>query len=622
MCGIAGIFDRRGEGRGEASLLHAMTDALIHRGPDDSGFHQEQNLGLGFRRLAIVDLTGGNQPLYNEDRTVVIVCNGEIFNFRELREGLEARGHLFRTECDVEVLLHLYEEEGADFITRLNGQFAFALYDTAKRRLLLARDHVGIAPLFYTGADGLFLFASEIKGLLKHPAVEREVDLTGLDQVFAFPGCLAPRTMFKGIRSLEAGHFLLVDEQGIMDRQYWDMDYPEEGACAYRDEGYYLERLDNELQRAVKLRLLGDVPVGYYLSGGLDSSMIAGILHYLVPDERRHSFSIGFAQQEIDETRFQRMMADHVGSIHHEMRFDWPEISDGFRKMIIHAESPLRESYDTCSIALSRAVRAAGMKVVLVGEGSDELFAGYYGYKFDKQRLEHGGDDRCDMEEMLEAELREELWGDDSFIYEKNLYEFQSVREALYSESVLQQFNNFNSVREGVIDKSKLAGRHPVHRRSYIDLKLRLASHLISDHGDRAAFANSVEARYPFLDINLMQFVREIPPEMKLNGLTEKYLLKRLGERYVPAPIRERQKFGFVAPGSPYLLGQGLEWVRDLLSSAVIARQGYFNPDTVERLVQRYTSPGFHLNVPYEDDLLMIVLSFGVFMEEFGMADY
>ncbi len=223
---------------------------------------------------------------------------------------------------------------------------------------------------------------------------------------------------------------------------------------------------------------------------------------------------------------------------------------------------------------------------------------------------------------MLEAELREELWGDDSFIYEKNLYEFQLVREALYSGHVLDQFRDFNSVREGVIDKAKLIGRHPVHRRSYIDLKLRLASHLISDHGDRAAFANSVEARYPFLDINLMQFVREIPPEMKLNGLTEKYLLKRLGERYVPAPIRERQKFGFVAPGSPYLLGQGLEWVRDLLSSAVIARQGYFNPDTVERLVQRYTSPGFHLNVPYEDDLLMIVLSFGVFLEEFGMADY
>ncbi|MEI6704820.1 MAG: asparagine synthase C-terminal domain-containing protein, partial [Deltaproteobacteria bacterium] len=204
----------------------------------------------------------------------------------------------------------------------------------------------------------------------------------------------------------------------------------------------------------------------------------------------------------------------------------------------------------------------------------------------------------------------------------KNLYEFQGVREALYSGRVLQQFSAFNSVREGVIDKSKLLGRHPVHRRSYIDLKLRLASHLISDHGDRAAFANSVEARYPFLDINLMKFVREIPPELKLKGLTEKYLLKRLGERYVPAPIRERQKFGFVAPGSPYLLGQHLPWVRELLSRETITRQGYYNPDAVERLVQRYSRPGFELNVPYEDDLLMIVLSFGVFLEEFGMPDF
>jgi len=622
VCGIAGIFDRKRRGEVDRRIVAAMTDALAHRGPDDSGYHLERHLGLGFRRLAIVDLAGGNQPLYNEDRSVVIVCNGEIFNFRELRAGLEARGHRFATNCDVEVLLHLYEEEGADFIPRLNGQFAFALYDTGKRRLLLARDHVGIAPLFYTEAEGEFLFASEIKGLLKHPSVRREVDLTGLDQVFAFPGCLAPRTMFRGIKSLEAGHYLLVDEQGVSDRQYWDMEYPEEGALEARDEAYYLERLDHELQSAVKLRLLGDVPVGYYLSGGLDSSLIAGILHRLFPDERRHSFSIGFAQQEIDETRFQRMMAGHVASIHHEMRFDWPEISGGFRKMILHAESPLRESYDTCSIALSGAVREAGMKVVLVGEGADELFAGYYGYKFDQQRLEQGRDDHCDPEAMLEAELRDELWGDDSFIYEKNLYAFQSVREALYSGRVLQQFADFNSVREGIIDKSKLQNRHPVHRRSYIDLKLRLASHLISDHGDRSAFANSVEARYPFLDIELMRFVREIPPELKLSGLTEKYLLKRLGEKYVPAAIRERQKFGFVAPGSPYLLGQQLEWVRDLLSPETVARQGYFNPDTVQRLVARYGSPGFQLNVPYEDDLLMIVLSFGVFLEEFGMPEF
>ena len=616
------MFDRKGGGRADRNILKAMTDSLVHRGPDDCGYYHEPQLGLGFRRLAIVDLAGGNQPLYNEDRSIVIVCNGEIFNFPELRDGLETRGHHFATNCDVEVLLHLYEEEGADFIPRLNGQFAFALYDTRQRRLLLARDHVGIAPLFYTEKQGLLLFASEIKGLLAHPSVRREVDLTGLDQVFAFPGCLAPRTMFKGISSLKPGHFMLADERGISDHCYWDMEYPCEGEVPLRHEEYYLERLDEELQRAVKVRLLGDVPVGYYLSGGLDSSMIAGILHRLVPDERRHSFSIGFAQQEIDETVFQMMMAGHVGSIHHEIRFDWPEISDGFRKMILHAESPLRESYDTCSIALSHAVREAGMKVVLVGEGADELFAGYFGYKFDRQRLEQGDADGFDPEAMLEAELREELWGDDSFIYEKNLYEFQAIREALYSCSVLEQFQEFNSVRAGVIDISKLAGRHPVHRRSYIDLKLRLASHLISDHGDRAAFANSVEARYPFLDINLMQFVREIPPDLKLNGLTEKYLLKRLGERYLPAPIRERQKFGFVAPGSPYLLGQGLEWMRDLLSPATIARQGYFNPAVVERLVQRYSSPGFQLNVPYEDDLLMIVLSFGVFLEEFGLPAF
>lgn len=619
MCGIAGMFDRHGTGRTDAGILTAMTDALHHRGPDDSGYHSDGRIGLGFRRLSIVDLTGGNQPLYNEDRSLALVCNGEIFNFRELRDDLEARGHSFRTRCDVEVLLHLYEEEGTGFISRLNGQFAFALYDSNEQRLLLARDHVGIAPLYYTEQDGFLLFASEIKGLLAHPAVPRQVDLTGLDQVFAFPGCLAPRTMFKGINSLEAGCFLLADRHVVTQHRYWDLDYPQEGTCEYREESYYLERLDEELNRAVTLRLLGDVPVGYYLSGGLDSSMIAGILHRAIPGEQRHSFSIGFASREIDETRFQRLMANHVGSIHHELTFDWPEISAGFRTMIRHAESPLRESYDTCSIALSRAVREAGMKVVLVGEGSDELFAGYYGYKFDRQRLEQGDGFSCDPEALLEEELREELWGDTSFIYEKNLYEFRSVREALYSKRLLEQFPEFDSVRSGIIDRSRLVNRHPVHRRSYIDLKLRLASHLISDHGDRAAFANSVEARYPFLDINLIEFLRTVPPDLKLNGLTEKYLLKRLGERYVPASIRERQKFGFVAPGSPYLLRQELPWVKELLSRETIAAQGYFNPDTVECLVKRYSAPDFHLNVPYEDDLLMIVLSFGVFLDCFAL---
>lgn len=621
MCGIAGMFDRCNKGGVDKDTLCQMTDALIHRGPDDCGYHTEPNLGLGFRRLAIVDLSGGNQPIYNEERTVVIICNGEIFNFLELRAGLESRGHQFSTNSDVEVLLHLYEEEGADFIPRLNGQFAFAIYDINRRRLLLARDHVGIAPLFYTENNGMFLFASEIKGLLKHPDVKRTVDLTGLDQVFTFPGCLAPRTMFKGVQSLEAGHFMLIDSDSVTTHQYWDLEYPEEGVIEYKNEAYYLEKLDHELQNAVSLRLLGDVPVGYYLSGGLDSSMIAAMLHKLLPDERRHSFSIGFSSQEIDETRFQRMMAEHVSSIHHEIMFDWQEISDGFEKMILHAESPLRESYDTCSIALSKAVRNSGMKVVLVGEGSDELFAGYYGYKFDRQRLE-SLDNAFDPETMLEEELREELWGDSSFIYEKNLYEFQGIREALYSKRVMEQFHDFNSVRKGVINHSKLLNRHPVHRRSYIDLKLRLASHLISDHGDRAAFANSVEARYPFLDINLIQFIREIPPDLKLNGLTEKYILKKLGEQYVPAQIRNRQKFGFVAPGSPYLLKQQIPWVRNMLSRETITRQGYFNPDVVERLLQRYKEPNFQLNVPYEDDLLMIVLSFGLFLKLFDMPDY
>jgi asparagine synthase (glutamine-hydrolysing) len=619
MCGIAGYVDLKNEGRVDERTLADMTDSLIHRGPDSSGYFLDPQVGLGFRRLSIIDPEGGDQPLYSEDRSVVSICNGEIYNYRELRDRLAKRGHDFRTRCDVETIPHLYEEHGDDFLPLLNGQFAFAVYDRRRRRLLLARDHFGVNPLYYTVADGFLIFASEIKAILRHPAVRAEVNLTGLDQILSFPGLVSPQTMFKNVLSLNSGHSLAVENGDLRLREFWDLDYPPEGETPpARAESYYVERLRELFTRSVGYRLQADVPVGFYLSGGLDSSMIAGMISRLSA-QQRHSFSITFTEREISEEKYQRLVAAHVASEHHDIRFGWSEIAGRLREMIYHCETPVKETYNTCSMALSAAARQAGVPVVLTGEGADELFAGYVGYRFDQFGLRRPG--KFGLETALEEGLREKVFGDADLFYETDLNELTELKSALYAPGLADEFESFDCFNHPLVNKERLRGRHSVHQRSYLDFKLRLSDHLISDHGDRMALANSVEARYPFLDIDLIEFSREVPPELKLNQFTEKYVLRKLAEDLVPPQILNREKYGFHAPGSPYLLGQNIEWVNDLLAPERIKRQGYFNPEAVERLKAQYTRGGFKLNLPFETDLLMIVLTFGIFLELFDLPD-
>jgi len=618
MCGFVGYTDLKNEREISRSLLAEMTSSLTHRGPDSDGYFVEGVTGLGFRRLSIIDLSGGDQPIYSEDGSLVLLCNGEIYNYRELRNTLQQKGHVFSTNSDVEVLLHLYEDEGVDFLNKINGQFAFVIYDRKQKTLFLARDHFGINPLFYTVADGLFLFGSEIKSLVQHPAVNREVDLTGLDQVFSFPGLVSPRTMFKGIESVPNGHHLLVKNGNVKITQYWDLDYPLAEEIEHdKPESYYVEKLKYLFARSVKYRLQADVPVGFYLSGGLDSSMIASMIRNVSPGIPRHSFSIGFNQTEICEAKYQRMMAEYSDSIHHEIMFDWKEIAERLPRMIYHSECPVKETYNTCSMALSQAAKAAGVTVILTGEGADELFAGYVGYRFDQFGLR--AEKKHDLESMLEDEIREKLWGDATLFYETEHYAFRETRSALYSVALNDTFDEFDCLNLPLVDKQRLKGRHFVHQRSYLDFKLRLADHLISDHGDRMALAHSVEGRYPFLDIELVEFSKCIPPELKLNQFTEKYILRKVAEDLVPPEIVNREKYGFHAPGTPYLLQQNIEWINDLLSYERIKRQGYFNPDTIERLKTQYSKDGFRLNLPFESDLLMTVLSFGIFLDQFQM---
>jgi len=319
----------------------------------------------------------------------------------------------------------------------------------------------------------------------------------------------------------------------------------------------------------------------------------------------------------MDESKYQKVMAERVGSQHHEIIFDWVEITDRLSDMIYHCECPVKETYNTCSMALSESAKNAKVPVILTGEGADEIFAGYVGYRFDqfgaRSSVSYG------LEEIMEEEYREKLWGDRSLFYETNHYTFREIKSALYSCELRGSLSDFECINFELVNKERLQGRHFVHQRSYLDFKLRLSDHLISDHGDRMALANSVEARYPFLDIELANFAKGISPDLKLNNYIEKYILKKSAVGLVPQEIIDREKFGFHAPGSSYLLQQNIEWVKDLLSYERIKRQGFFDPDTIENLKIKYSEKGFKLNLPFESDLLMIVLSFGIFLDVFDL---
>lgn len=591
-----------------------MNSRLVHRGPDAQDVLLFDNVALGFSRLSIIGLENGMQPITNEDGSIVLICNGEIFNYIEIREYLLKKGHQFKTSSDVEVIVHLYEEEGIHFLNDLNGQFAFALYDKRKKKLFCARDQMGIAPFFYTSVNDCFLFGSEIKAILEHPYVQREVDLVGLDQVFTFAGLVSPRTMFKNIHSLENGHLLEVDDQGsIRKKEYWDLVYPEE-KISVKSESWYINKLEELFHESVKLRMRSDVPSGFYLSGGLDSSTIAMKLSQFASSEKKEAFSIDFVDAEISEASYQRMIADLSASVLNKKIFFFKDISERLRKVIYHCECPVKETYNTASISLSESVRLKGIKVILSGEGADEFFAGYVGYKFDKMRALNLIQNNASS---LEEAIRENLWGDQSFFYEKNFSEFNIIKRSLYSECLNERFEDINCLNYQLIDKSKIRNRDLLQKRSYVDYKIRLVDHLVSDHGDRMALANSVEVRYPFLDKNIAEFAAELPSELKLNDFSEKYLLKKMAGRYVPRSIIEREKFGFVAPGSPYLLQNNCEYVNDLLSFDLIKRQGYFNPHQIEHLKKMYSEKGFKVNAPFETDLLIIVLTYGILLDTF-----
>jgi asparagine synthase (glutamine-hydrolysing) len=615
MCGIAGIVDLRGGSPPARAALERMLGALSHRGPDEFGLYRDRSAGLAHSRLSIIDLAGGQQPLSNEDGSLWIVFNGEIFNYLELRDDLERRGHVFRTRSDTEVIVHAWEEWGAGALPRMNGQWAVALWDARRRELILARDRLGVRPLYYAEADGRVVFASEVKALFAgEPALSRELDPVGIDETFTLWSVIAPRTVFRGVAELEPGH-VRIYRGGVLvdDVAYWTPTYPEEGRGEFAGSiDHAAEAVRSALERATSLRMLrSDVPVGSYLSGGLDSSLVAALGQAAV-GERLHTFAIRFEDAEYDETEYQRLMVERLGSEHHELVATRDDIAGVFPEVVYHAERPILRTAPAPLFMLSRMVRESGIKVVLTGEGADEMFGGYDLFREGVVRRFWARQPDSAMRPRLLERLYPYLarspvaqqalarqffgrdlgaWREPGFAH-RTRWSTTAALKRLLSPAMREGAAGHDAVAD------LLASLPPAFPRwsylaqdQYLELRTLLAGYLLSSQGDRMLMANSVEGRFPFLDHEVVELAGSLPAGYKVRGLDEKHVLKRAAAGLVPEAIARRPKQPYRAPDALAFAGPRRPgWIGDVLSDEAVRAAGIFAPHGVAKLWQKCTA--------------------------------
>jgi asparagine synthase (glutamine-hydrolysing) len=601
VCGICGVVDSAGPV--DRDVLERMTGTLRHRGPDEEAYYlpapdgDRPSVGFGFRRLSIIDVAGGHQPLANEDESVWTMLNGEIYNFAELRAGLEAGGHVFRTNGDAETLVHLYEESGLDCTERLNGMFAFAVWDTRRRRLLLARDRLGKKPLYYAELDGGLLFASELKALLQHPACPRDLDRAALEHYLAFEYVPSPHAIFSGVRKLPPGHRLVWEQGRTSVEPYWDLRF--DGTDA-RPEGEIVAEFEERLREAVRLRLVSDVPLGAFLSGGIDSSSIVAFMCDLLPPEQVQTFSIGFTERSFDESEHARAVARHFRTHHHEEIFTPSVLLDVLPKVTAGLDEPFADPSVLPTFLLSRFARET-VTVALGGDGGDELLAGYPTFPAEavarRYVLPRG------LHERVVVPLAERLpVSTDDFSFDFKLKRFlrgaiepAATRHQLWLGAFTTPEQRALLVEPPTVDP--LVGVRALHdgqrtgdwvaKLIYLYAKTYLPDDILTKV-DRASMLTSLEVRAPFLDYTLVEFLARVPSRLKLRRFETKHLLKRTMARRLPAGIAGRTKKGFGIPVAEWLKTDLREPLLDALSPDRLRRQGLFDAGEVERLIREH----------------------------------
>jgi len=609
VCGLAGAVGIGGRAV-EAAAVERMVGLLRHRGPDERGTHVEGPVGLGHARLSIVDLESGQQPMAAADGRVWIVFNGEIFNHVELREDLEGRGHTFRTRSDTEVLLRSYLDKGVDCVRDFNGQWAFAIWDGREQRLFASRDRLGIRPFYFSRTLEHFVFGSEIKAVLSHPGVPRELDLVGIDQILTTWTTVPPRTTFAGLEELPPGCSLLLEGGEVRTWPHFELDYSELDG---RSEEDLAEELRATLVDAARLRFQrSDVPVGAYLSGGLDSTVITAMVRRFV-EVPLETFSVTFEEDEFDESSHQRRVIEHLGVDHHEVCCRAEDIGRAFPDVVWHTEQPVVRTAPAPMFLLSRLVRESGYKVVLTGEGSDELLGGYDIFKEAKVRRFWAQQPTSKLRPLLLRKLYPYIPGiqkqPDSFLQSFFHARPEDLESPFFSHLPRWELTRKLAILYSAEAKERLAGHDtyadveaqlpaaygswpPFCQAQFLETRYLMPGYILSSQGDRMGMAHGIEGRFPFLDPRVAALAARIPPRLKMKVLDEKHILKKAAGDLIPPFLHTRPKQPYRAPeAASFFDGSGgparFDWVEELSSDRAIEAAGVFNPRAVRRLVEK-----------------------------------
>jgi asparagine synthase (glutamine-hydrolysing) len=644
MCGIVGFINSDlsfSESENEL-IINRMMARIIHRGPDGNGVFLDKKMTMGSVRLSIIDINGGNQPLSNEDNSLWIVYNGEIFNYLELRTDLKKKGHQFKTQTDTEVILHLYEEYGSSVMNYLNGQFSFAIWDIKKQECFFARDRIGIRPFFYTQIKGAFIFGSEIKSLFEFPGIDRNISSKALKEVFTFWTVLTPHTVFENINELQPGHYGTFKNGRLQISEYWSLrdsflNRDLRPPISFTDA---LEQLRWLLSDSLIIRLRSDVKVAAYLSGGLDSSTITSMIRKIDPGIL-HTFSIGFADDVYDETRYQKEVSDYLNTRHNSIVCSAKDIAESISDVIWHCEIPLLRTSPGPMMRLSNFVHQNDFKVIITGEGADEALAGYDIFKEAIIRQFWSLQPQSKIRPLLLKKLYPYVPSISSanpeILRMFFKYKLEETNSPIYSH--LLRWRNTANIQKHFSNEmnDRLKDYDPVElyeekirsgfekfsvlsKAQMIEIEIFLSGYLLSSQGDRVSMANSVEGRYPFLDYRLLEFTASLPDNYKLKGLNEKFLLKELMKDELPKNVIKRPKQAYRSPVMEALIGEKVpEYIREMLSSDMLRNYNIFNPESVSNLTNKInlTKQPSEMDQMAVMGILSTQLLFHLFIKEF-----